>query len=119
MKHIRELLEDADPLRHEPELSAADAEGMRRAIVSSSRSAEQRISFWPRAFALAAAILMVVAIGALGVRRQPAQEKSVAPAQTVIEPDAGERRQLQFSTPGGTRIIWTLDPHFKLEGVAP
>jgi hypothetical protein len=33
--------------------------------------------------------------------------------------DAGERRQVQFATPGGTRIIWTLDPEFKLPEVVP
>ena len=32
-------------------------------------------------------------------------------------PDAGERRQVQFSTPGGTRIIWTIDPKFQLNEV--
>jgi hypothetical protein len=27
---------------------------------------------------------------------------------------ADEPRQIQFATPGGTRIIWLLDPQFKL-----
>ncbi len=34
-------------------------------------------------------------------------------------PDAGERRQVQFATPGGTRIIWTIDPEFRLNEVIP
>ena len=25
-----------------------------------------------------------------------------------------DRRQIQFTTDGGTRIVWTLDPDFKL-----
>jgi hypothetical protein len=27
--------------------------------------------------------------------------------------------QLQFRTPGGTRIIWTIDPSFQLRGTLP
>jgi hypothetical protein len=36
---------------------------------------------------------------------------AVAPAANA------ERRQVQFSTPGGTRVIWTLDPEFELREV--
>ena len=40
--------------------------------------------------------------------------------ETIASPEvfiaaAGERTQLHFSTPGGTRIIWTLDPAFQLK----
>ena len=30
-----------------------------------------------------------------------------------------ERRQLQFATPGGTRIIWTFDPDFSVKETDP
>ena len=33
-----------------------------------------------------------------------------ASAQTALR--LAERRQLQFATPGGTRIIWVFDPEF-------
>ena len=32
---------------------------------------------------------------------------------------APERQQLQFSTPGGTRIIWVFDPGFEVKGTLP
>ena len=31
----------------------------------------------------------------------------------------GERRQLQFSTPGGTRIIWIFDQNLRLQESMP
>lgn len=35
----------------------------------------------------------------------------VAQAEPPVVPDAsGEQRQIQFSTPGGTRVIWVLNP---------
>jgi hypothetical protein len=33
--------------------------------------------------------------------------------------DGGDRRQLQFSTPGGTRIIWIFDQNFRLQESMP
>jgi hypothetical protein len=32
---------------------------------------------------------------------------------------AGDRQQLQFATPGGTRIIWVFDPAFEVKGTLP
>ena len=32
---------------------------------------------------------------------------------------AGERRQLQFDTPGGTRIIWIFNSEFDLKATNP
>lgn len=35
----------------------------------------------------------------------------VAQAEPPAVPDvSGEQRQIQFSTPGGTRVIWVLNP---------
>jgi hypothetical protein len=32
----------------------------------------------------------------------------------VVAASAGQPTQVQFSTPGGTRIVWTIDPAFQL-----
>jgi len=32
----------------------------------------------------------------------------------ITSPQIGEQRQLQFTTPGGTRIIWVLNPNLQL-----
>ena len=47
---------------------------------------------------------------------------SPVPPQSVVadapEPADG-RRQFQFSTPGGTRIIWVFDPEFQVKETVP
>ena len=63
---------------------------------------------------MAGAVAMVIAGGLfVGDQRPPAESREEAVTAPAPAPD-GERRQLQFATPGGTRIIWTLDPQFKL-----
>ncbi len=115
---LRRRLADADPLRREPALSEADAARMRRAILDAPRTAEIERAFWPRALAVAGALGLVIAGGTVVVdRRSPEVPEAAVTVQTPV--DAGERRQLHFETPGGTRIIWTLDPEFKLPEVAP
>ncbi len=60
----------------------------------------------PRRWQLAAALALlalVVAGGAL-----------VRARRTVPVPQRAAVRQIQYVTPGGTRIIWTLDPNFHM-----
>ena len=74
---------------------------------------------WPRALPVAAVVVLMIAAGAAAGRRlngpDPAsvRQEAARPAD-----DLQERRQVQFSTPGGTRIIWTIDPNFQI-GVLP
>jgi hypothetical protein len=35
-------------------------------------------------------------------------------AGALTSPESDQRTQVQFSTPGGTRIVWTIDPGFQL-----
>ena len=56
---------------------------------------------------VAATLAAGVAIG----ERLPRQ----APGPGTVERPGGEvRRQVHFDTPGGTRIIWVIDPDFDL-----
>lgn len=118
MKDIRTLLVEADPVRTEPGLSEADAERMRRVIVSAPRTIQREPAFWPRALAVAAAVVLMVAGGTFVGGRLPDPAPGVTET-TVAPAEAGERRQVQFATPGGTRIIWTLDPDFKMREALP
>ena len=43
----------------------------------------------------------------------PAARRSTEPGAAVEETDR-KARQIQFSTPGGTRVVWTLDPDFEV-----
>lgn len=119
MKDIRSLLDEADPLRREPELSEADATRMRSVIVSAARQPGRPSPFWSGALALAAAAVLAVVAGTLGERSLPTRQVSSQIEPAIAPAAIGERRQLQFSTPGGTRIIWTLDPEFQAPEVRP
>ena len=53
------------------------------------------------------------AAGILVARSQPV----AVPQSPVVSPAVV--RQLQFATPGGTRIIWHFDPEFSMRGTLP
>jgi hypothetical protein len=66
---------------------------------------------------LAAAIAAgVVAAGTYQSAAPQSTQDSGAPLPAA---DAPSLRQLQFSTPGGTRIIWQFDPDFSLRETIP
>lgn len=119
MKDLHELLNAADPLRVEPPLSDADAQAMRRVVLSAVRRQQAMAMLWPGAVPVAALIVVMVVAGAAAGRRLPPPEPLPMKTAATLEPNAEtDRTQVQFATPGGTRIIWTLDPQFEL-GVMP
>jgi hypothetical protein len=115
MNDMKQWLKKGDPLAAEPELSAIDAQVMRRRVVSeASRQSNAPAASWPGPFALAVAVAASLAIGvSLGVRRhrEPERAAQKAAAQAGTE---GVRRQLHFATSGGTRIIWTFNKDWDL-----
>ena len=117
-KNMRSILEAADPVPREPGLSDSDAARMRQVIVSVPGVTEPARIWFPTVAVAAVAALLVVGGTIAGLRR-PATEPHVAQKAVAIPIDAGERRQVQFATPGGTRIIWTLDPAFEVGGMVP
>ena len=101
-------------------LSARDRLIMRRIVVESvpAESKADESFLWWRPLAVGAVLALMVASGVIVGRRLPdADAEHAGVVQTL--PDGGERRQVQFSTPGGTRIIWTIDPDFRLSEVIP
>jgi hypothetical protein len=111
------LLKEADPLRDEPEIPEVDAQIMRRVVMSATQPATEHPGWRFMAWA-AAGVALVVAAG-IGLERWRPREAgqtaggggadlSGAPAS-----DLEMRRQLQFATPGGTRVIWVFDSRFK------
>ena len=116
---IHALLDAADPLRHEPELSASDSARMRQAVLAAIPRETPSIAWWPRALAAAALVVLMVIAGTVSSRKKAVSIESGEATKVAVPSEPPERRQLQFATPGGTRIIWTLDPEFKIEGVAP
>lgn len=115
------ILRDHDPAAGRA-LSPDDAARMKR-LMMAAVGEEHGSHLWrPALAAIAVMVLFVVAALLVG---NPRREPSASPATQTAEhepsqPDAereGDRpavRQIQYTTEGGTRIIWTLDPDFEL-----
>jgi|SRR6185436_19804056 len=128
------LLVDGDPVAREPGLDAFHANAMRQRMLlearmereDSSRADLAREGFsratawWLRPIAVVGAVAacLVVAI-VVGLRINDNESATPATGRSgyVGRPFQGRRtppRQLQFATPGGTRIIWTFHQEIDL-----
>ena len=107
-------VEDAD----DDKLSREAALAMRRVVLAAVTADGEAPFSWRSPLAVGAALALMVASGMVAGLRMPVP---VDEAGVTIPhaPDAGERRQVQFATPGGTRIVWTIDPEFRLNEVIP
>jgi hypothetical protein len=104
MRDLRSRLRQADPLLREGELPRVRSQRLREQILSvrsSPTSAQSRFGF------PIAAVLLSMAAGSAWLVRTSAP----APA---VEYSSLRTRQLQFSTSGGTRVIWTFNDSFEL-----
>jgi hypothetical protein len=126
---VRKFLNDGDPLRPDggeaAGLSTVDAERIRRVIISAALESRPSRAPWLRPFAMAAVAALLVVVGTMTGHQVVVEP---APATGTPEPpvaiggsggDGGDRRQLQFSTPGGTRIIWIFDQNLRLQESMP
>lgn len=115
MNDITRHLREADPLAREPGPTPDAIAELRRIAVSAAQdSSRAPVPWMKRSLVVAAAVALIVGAGMLANRRTPATvvDTRALPAATT----ATERTQVQFSTPGGTRIVWTIDPSFHLKG---
>lgn len=117
MNDIRALLSDADPLRSEPVLSSDDVRAMRKRVMDAAAARPARPRPWRRAMAAAALLTIITGAGMVASRRFVTNPNAVGPSPPPGSVDVGERLQVQFATPGGTRIIWTINPDFRLDEV--
>lgn len=114
MNSLRDQLRDADPVPREPGLSPETVASLRRAMIAAAHAAPDRPVVWGRQLAMAACLTVIVLTGVIAARRVPT---AIRDGSTSLPAAVAEQRtQVQFSTPGGTRIIWTLDPGFQLTG---
>jgi hypothetical protein len=91
-------------------------ERIRHAVIEAARAGAPTAPAWPWRLSLAGAGLVLLAGGAGDIGRG----SHIPPHDAVTAPEsAGERRQVRFSTPGGTRIIWELNPEFTLMETLP
>jgi hypothetical protein len=99
-------------------LAPDDAQAMRATVVSAAVETMPR-RMWPRPLAIAASLLLIVGAGVAAGRRFDARQPAVAVAVEQLPPAGGEQLQLQFATPGGTRIIWVFNPNLDLKAMVP
>jgi len=111
MNDISTQLRQADPVQVDGGLSADDVSAMRRAVLAAVDTNSPRRVAWGRALAIAAAVILIAGAGAASRGRHA---RAVVTPPPVEAASAGQRTQVQFSTPGGTRIVWTIDPAFQL-----
>lgn len=104
MKELRSRLTQGDPLLREGELSGEESERLRLRILTAQPASTASYS---RLMLPITAMLLFAAVGSVWLVRT-----SVPGA--VLEPTQVRPRQLQFSTSGGTRIIWTFNDNFEL-----
>ena len=106
---LNKLLQAADPLAREEGLSESEVWTLRQKVVLAA-AVEPRPGWWPGAVAVAGSVAGALIVGAVaGIRLGPAISESPQPAVVVQE-----SRQLQFETPGGTRVVWVLNPALDL-----
>ena len=104
MKDIRARLQEGDPLLHDAELSESESRRLREHILAAQPA--PKVSYSALMFPVAA-MLLVMAVGSGWWVRSSVPE-------TAPEFTQGRTRQLQFSTPGGTRILWTFNDDLEL-----
>lgn len=112
MKYWQQILRENDPGRER--MDAATSARMREKVVRAARGAAQSSAVWPMRFALAAFACLVLMMSLLATQHPIAIPASEAPAVAGTE-----RRQIQFATPGGTRIIWEINPEFRMGDTIP
>lgn len=113
MNPLQQLLKDSDPVAQEPPLPEDSIQHMRRAVIAAVDDRESPFIPWCR-LVLTAATLAVV-LGAVTRIARTGMPQWLAPSAPADLEAIGEpaTRQLQFSTPGGTRVIWVFNPEFE------
>jgi hypothetical protein len=116
----RTRLEAGDPAL-DGGLDANEAAEIRRRMLAAVQPAPPQAWPWPRPLFVAATLALTIGVGAAAGRRlgPPPDPSPTSPSAIEIAETMDERRQLQFSTPGGTRIIWVFDPQFTMKETMP
>jgi hypothetical protein len=117
MTDVKRQLIQGDPIADdkEPGLTPAAASEMRRVVLAAAidRAPQQRAAWCPGPLVMAAAVAACLLAGiSIGLRLDPIRDVSRPPGSRAAA--QGARRQLQFVTAGGTRIIWTFHEDFEL-----
>ena len=109
------------------ESSIEESQRLKRTVLAAV-PAGARARGWSLPFALTAgslttaavALVMTTLLTSSGSRTTGAIEPAAAVHNAADgQPTESRRQQLQFATPGGTRIIWVFDSDFEVKGTLP
>lgn len=123
---LTRMLQEADPLIEDSELTAAERAEMRRTVLSQVPA--PTADLWRQLSpAFSVAVLLAVALAVAwwptsvgSPIPDPAQQNQATASEAGPPTSPGvqqagnalESRKIQFETPGGTLVIWVLDPNF-------
>ena len=110
MTQWQQILRDHD---HIEPLTADETAAIRRRVVAEAGRRPATVRRLAPVWALGGALTAAAVAGILVARTHP--QTAAAPAAST----PGDMRQLQFATPGGTRIIWQFNPDFSLRETHP
>jgi len=118
--NVGDLLRDGDPVAREGGLSADHVDAMRQAVIAAALD-RRATTWWPGPLFVAATVAATLVAGVALGRLLPARDRTTSMlarrasvGTSAARGNVGEdvKTQLQFATPGGTRIIWVFDPDF-------
>jgi hypothetical protein len=114
MRDLRSELQRSDPVAREAGPSSADVELMRRRILTSTRAVKRKRGGARLVLALVLAVGAVS--GALLTRAWLSPERPGPAGDALGDSHGGvpALRQVQYRTPGGTRVFWTLNPNLEV-----
>ena len=122
MTDLRTQIRDALAEHDDERLSVDEAAVMRRVVVASAALSDEprKVAAWFQPLAVAATLVAMMALGITVGQRFDARSASVTGTAGVDEGgqagrDPERARQLHFSTPGGTRIIWIFNSDLDLK----
>jgi hypothetical protein len=121
MKNLADMLREGDPAA-DSELSPMQVNAMRRVVLDAARRPDVVRTPWHQPLAMATMVGLMIAAGIVTGQRLAIDDLDapVSPRPEALRSaPAEQRRQLQFSTPGGTRIIWVFDPEFSIKETLP
>lgn len=121
MTDINRLLKEADPLQHDDGLTSADAQSIRREMLGAIDDPVVTVPAWRRPMTIAAAAAVILGVsGIVGHRNSSIGIDSRESTSALVDAGSSDTpRQLQFATPGGTRIIWIFDQNVRLQESMP
>lgn len=121
MTDLRTLLRDALGQEDEERLSGEEVAAMRRLVVAAARDGgREPARMWLPPLAVAATVVVMVAIGVTLGQRFDARPRHAGATDGTdtdlpVKTTPDRARQLHFSTPGGTRIIWIFNSDLELK----